>query len=94
MNRNMLLVLAGIFLAASLIFPIYVVVDSLNYNFSHYTISVPLDDTAREALIQEAQARNQLIFTITAIVEIAFTIAFLLTLRAIIKSPPVPHAFP
>lgn len=79
------LVIASVFLFAALLLPVYAVITSLNEDFRYYVISNPLDETARQNLINEATTRHNTLFTIVIIAEIILVSLFAVSLWSAIR---------
>jgi len=81
-----MIMLAMVFLAISLVLPIYMLVESWNedlVNLGHR--GTPLDDTGVQSYFNDVSARHQTLLTILAIGEIAMLILFILAFRAGLK---------
>jgi hypothetical protein len=79
------LVIAAVFLIAALLFPIYTIITSLNEDLQYYVISNPLDDTARQNLINERTTRHNTLLTIVLVVDTILVALFAVSLWAAMK---------
>lgn len=88
MTRNKLMIIAGVLLAAALIFPIYIVILDYNETFMDLVRRGPLplqDQTDIQSFFQSITLRNEIYFTVLGIGEVILVILFLITLRALLK---------
>lgn len=90
MSKRRLMMLASLFLALALAFPIYMIFESWNEDYAdlaHRGESVNFDQTDIQSYFQDATVRHQILFTILAVCETVFVILFVITLRASLLKP-------
>jgi hypothetical protein len=81
MNRKTTIVFSAVFLAISLILPIYVLTESATEDTRQLNQflqenPLPADDTAVQQFISDTQGRHQTLFAILIAVELIFVILF------------------
>jgi uncharacterized membrane protein YphA (DoxX/SURF4 family) len=83
---NKMAVIAAILLAAALIFPMYMLIESSNEDFRDLMHrGFPLDETQIDAYFQDATVRHQTLFAILAVGELVLVVLFVIALRASLK---------
>lgn len=87
MNRKIAVTIAAVSLAIALIFPIFMVVEASNEDFSDLIHRGPLlDETDIQSFLANAQTRHNRLYTILAIAELVLVAIFVIALWLSLKT--------